>query len=141
MPLTNAQRSACYITAGAIGGLAVTLAFWALGKLGVPHVIGVRGPEPALEAPIIYRNMVWGGLWGLLFLLPMSPVPLWRKALLFTLAPVLVALVVFVPLRGGSLFGLDRGYLTPLWVYVVNLAWGFTTAYLGQAVIGPEAEG
>jgi hypothetical protein len=140
MPLTMAQRGACYMTAAAVGGLAVSLAFWVLGNLGVPHLLGVSGPAPVLELPAIYRNMVWGGLWGLLFLAPVSPDSLWRKAVLLTLAPVLVALVVFIPMRGGSLFGLDRGYVTPIWVYVVNLAWGFTTAYLGRELIGPEAE-
>jgi hypothetical protein len=140
MPLTPAQRAACYVTAAALGGLAVTLAFWALGRLGVPSLLGISGPPPSLEAPAIYRNMVWGGLWGLLFLLPVSPDSLGRKAMILTLAPVLVALLVFIPLRGGSPLGLDRGYLTPFWVYAVNLAWGFTTAYLGHALIGPEEE-
>jgi hypothetical protein len=141
IPLTIAQHSACYMTAGAVGGLLVTLAFWALGKLGVPYLLGVSSPPPALELPTIYRNVVWGGLWALLFLLPVSPGSLWRKAMVLTLVPVLFALLVFLPMRGGSLFGLDRGYLTPIWVYVVNLAWGFTTAYLGSALIRPEGEG
>jgi hypothetical protein len=79
-------------------------------------------------------------LWGLLFLLPVSPGSLWRKAMILTLVPVFFALVVFIPLRGGSLLGLDRGSVTPLWVYVVNLAWGFTTAYLGEALVEPGKE-
>jgi hypothetical protein len=141
MPLTMAQRAACYVTAAALGGLAVTLAFWVLGNLGVPQLLGISGPPPALEPPAIYRTMVWGGLWGLLFLLPVNFGPLWRKAMLLTIAPVLVALLWFIPRRGGALLGLDRGYLFPLWVYAVNLAWGFTTAYLGHALIGPEEEG
>jgi hypothetical protein len=141
MRLTMAQRAACYVTAAAVCGLAVTLAFWVLGKLGVPLLLGVGGPEPILDAPTVYRNMVWGGLWGLLFLLPVSPGSLWRKAMVLPLAPVLVALVVFIPLHGGGLFGLDRGYVTPLWVYLVNLSWGFTTAYLGRALLGPERDG
>lgn len=129
--MTGIKAAALYYVAASIGGLAVVLTAWALGAAGVADTLGV-GIKPALEPPWIYRMMVWGGLWGLIFLVPLRLGSLWLKALVFTLAPVLVALVVFVPMRGGALFALDKGALAPFYIYCINIPWGLATAYIGR---------
>jgi hypothetical protein len=123
-------RAALYYAAASLGGLAVVLTAWTLGQLGVADALGVA-VKPKLELPWIYRAVVWGGLWGVVFLLPLTVRPLWLKGLLFTLAPVVAALVYFIPMRGGAMFALDRGALAPLYIYLINIPWGLVTAYLG----------
>lgn len=123
-------RAALYYAAASLGGLAVALTAWALGRIGVPDILGVA-IKPELELGWIYRVMVWGGIWGLIFLLPVNVKPLWLKGALMTLAPVLAAFVIFIPMRGGAMFALDRGALAPLYIYLINIPWGFVTAYLG----------
>lgn len=129
MPLIS--RAAMYYAAASAGGLAVALTAWGLGQAGVADALGV-GINPPMQLPWLYKMIVWGGLWGLIFLLPIKLGPLWLKALVMTLAPVLVALVVFTPMRGGALFALDKGAMAPFYIYAINIPWGLTTAYLGR---------
>ena len=125
------QRAALYFTAAALGGLAVVLTVWAFGQIGIADLFGVK-IKPALAKEFIYRQMVWGGIWGMIFLLPIPIKPLWLKALVMTLAPVAVALVLLFPQTPLGRFGLGAGTLTPLYIYIVNIPWGMVTAYLGR---------
>lgn len=129
--MTLISRAALYYAAASVGGLAVALTAWGLGRVGLADALGV-GINPPLQLPWLYKMIVWGGLWGLIFLLPLRIGPLWIKALVLTLAPVLVALVVFTPMRGGALFALDKGAIAPLYIYAINIPWGLATAYLGR---------
>ena len=56
-------------SAGALGGLANSLAVWLFGALGITLALGV-GIAPGLTPAWLYPRIVWGGLWGFLFLLP-----------------------------------------------------------------------
>lgn len=129
--MTLISRAALYYAAASVGGLAVALTAWGLGEAGVADALGV-GINPPMQLPWLYKMIVWGGLWGLIFLLPIKLGPLWLKALVMTLAPVLVALVVFTPMRGGALFALDKGAIAPFYIYAINIPWGLATAYLGR---------
>lgn len=131
------RRAALYYAAASIGGLAVVLTVWSFGRIGMPELFGVA-IKPAFELASLYRAMVWGGIWGMIFLLPIPIRPLWLKGLLFTLAPVLAALMYFGPARGGMMFALDRGELAPFYIYLINIPWGLVTAYLGRALGGDE---
>lgn len=131
--MTLIQRAALYFTAAALGGLAVVLTAWSLGQIGAADLFGVS-IKPALEKTLIYRQMVWGGIWGLVFLVPLKIKPLWLKGLVMTLAPVIVALAVLFPMGGAGFLGLERGTLTPLYVYLINIPWGLVTAFLGRAL-------
>jgi len=125
------QRAALYFTAAALGGLAVVLTVWAFGQIGIADLFGVK-IKPALTKEFIYRQMVWGGIWGMIFLLPIQIKPLWLKALVMTLAPVAVALVLLFPQTPLGILGLGAGALTPFYIYLVNIPWGMVTAYLGR---------
>ena len=70
------RRAAVYYAAASLGGLAVALTAWSLGQIGVADALGVA-IKPALDLPWIYRLVVWGGLWGVIFLLPLKLGPLW----------------------------------------------------------------
>lgn len=127
------QKAALYFTAAALGGLAVVLTAWAFGQYGVADLFGVA-IKPTLAKGLIYKQMVWGGIWGLIFLLPIAIKPLWLKGLVMTLAPVIVALVFFIPKGPGGFLGQNLGTLTPLYIFLINIPWGLVTAYMGRAL-------
>lgn len=114
--------------AGCLGALANSLAVWLCGKYGIPQSFDVA-LAPAWSPAWLYPRIVWGGLWGLLFMLPMlqsSPI---LKGSLLSLFPTAVQLFVVFPLQQGlGLAGIELGMLTPLFVLFYNWVWGITTA-------------
>jgi len=114
---------------GALGGLVNSLAVWLFGTLGITAALGVK-IAPDLTPGWLYPRIVWGGLWGFLFLLPFLRHSLWLRGFIYSLAPTLVQLFVVFPLQTqqGSL-GLQLGWLTPLFVLFFNAIWGITTAF------------
>ena len=111
--------------AGTVGGLANSIALWLLGAAGVHAMVGVN-LAPDFSWPWLYRRLVWGGVWGLLFLLPFSKTIL--VGTLLGLAPAFVAGVYFLPQAGLGYLGLELGTLTPVFVIFHNLLWGIVTA-------------
>jgi hypothetical protein len=114
--------------AGCLGGLVNSLAVWAFGDLGINAALGVR-IAPALTAQWLYPRIIWGGIWGLLFLLPLMRSRILSRGIIFSLGPTLVQLFVVFPLKAGKGYmGLDLGTLTPLLVFIFNAIWGIATA-------------
>ena len=107
--------------AGCWGALWNSLAVWLSGYLGI---------APALTPAFLYPRLVWGGLWGLLFLLPMGRWSFPARGLLFSLAPTLVQLFLVFPLKAHKgVLGLQLGYLTPLLVVFYNAVWGYAAGW------------
>jgi hypothetical protein len=111
-------------TGGCFGGLINGLAVWLFGVAKITGALGVH-LAPALTPDFIYPRIVWGGLWGFLFLLPKPRRGHVFRGLIFSLAPSLVQLLVVFPFKsGGNWLGLKLGYLTPLLVLFFNALWG-----------------
>ncbi len=111
-------------SAGAFGGLANGLAVWLFGRLGITAALGV-GIAPGLSPAMLYPRIVWGGLWGFLFLLGRPRGNAWKRGLVLSLGPTLVQLLYIFPLKSGQgVLGLDLGLLTPLFVVFFNAVWG-----------------
>lgn len=114
--------SLCF-AAGALGGLANSLGLWLLGELDVTRALGIS-IAPDLTPAWLYPRIVWGGVWGLLFALPLS-LGWFARGLLLSLGPSLVQLFVVFPLKTrAGVMGLELGILTPLLVLAVNALWG-----------------
>jgi hypothetical protein len=114
--------------AGCLGGLVNSFAVWAFGDLGINAALGVR-IAPALTPQWLYPRIIWGGIWGLLFLLPLMRSRILSRGIIFSLGPTLVQLFVVFPLKAGrGYMGLDLGTLTPLLVFIFNAIWGIATA-------------
>jgi hypothetical protein len=114
--------------AGCLGGLVNSLAVWIFGDLGINAALGVK-IAPALTPQWLYPRIVWGGIWGLLFLLPLMRGRILSRGIIFSLGPTLVQLFVVFPLKAGrGYMGLDLGTLTPLLVFIFNAIWGIATA-------------
>ena len=114
--------------AGCLGGLVNSLAVWIFGFYGITAAIGVK-IAPQLSPPWLYPRIVWGGIWGLLFLLPLLKKSILLRGLIFSLGPTLVQLFIVFPMKANKgVMGLDLGALTPLAVVVFNAVWGVTAA-------------
>jgi hypothetical protein len=120
--------------AGALGGLANGLAVWLFGEWGITQALGVK-IAPALTPAMLYPRIVWGGIWGVLFLLPFFRDSYLKQGLVYSLGPVLVQLFVIFPYKADKgMGGLDLGLLTPVFVVFFNVVWGVVAAlYLKTA--------
>jgi hypothetical protein len=117
-----------YFTAGCIGALANSMAVWLFGYFGITSSFGVS-IAPSLSPSWLYPRIVWGGIWGLLFVLPMLKSRLLLKGAILSLFPTAVQLLVVFPYKAHKgLAGLELGLFTPLLVLFFNWVWGFATA-------------
>ncbi len=120
-------RLAIVFAAGAAGALANSLAVWLCG-LGVNGALGVA-ISPTLSAGWLYPRIVWGGIWGVLFLLPIATRRPLMKGLLLSAGPTLIQLLVVFPFKAGKgWLGLELGAMTPLLVVFFNAIWGAVAA-------------
>lgn len=117
-----------FFAAGCVGALANSLAIWQCASLGLMSAFDVA-IAPALTPAWLYPRIVWGGLWGLLFVLPMLSSRLLLKGAVLSLFPTLFQLfIVFPMLTHKGVAGLDLGLLTPVFVLFFNGIWGIVSA-------------
>jgi len=115
--------------AGCIGGLANSIAVWGMGKAGITGAMGVQ-IIPEWTPAWLYPRIVWGGLWGFLFLLPHLENSIWLRGIIYSLGPTLVVSFLVFPLQAKKgMFGLQLGTLTPVFALIVNAAWGVAAAW------------
>ena len=127
-PRANARQLSLVLAAGAVGALANSVALWAAGTSGLTHALGVQ-IAPALSAEWLYPRLVWGALWGLLFLLPLASQRWVAQGLALSLFPTLFQLFVIFPHRAGlDVLGTKLGTLTPLVVVAANALWGLAAS-------------
>jgi hypothetical protein len=112
---------------GCFGALINSLCVWLFGSLGLTSALGVQ-IAPKLTAGWLYPRILWGGLWGFLFLLPLLRSSVLLRGLLISLGPTLAQLLYFFPEKEGyGLFGLSLGTWTPAFVFFFNAVWGIST--------------
>ena len=123
-----ARKISLVFAAGVLGAILNSLAVWGAGELGITTALGVK-IAPKLSAAWLYPRLVWGGIWGMLFLLPMMQARIWSQGFIYSLGPTLVQLFVVFPMKAKKgVMGLELGMLTPLFVVVFNAIWGWTAA-------------
>ena len=116
-----------FFAAGCLGALANSITAWLFGDLGITSSFGVS-ILPSLTPAWLYPRIVWGGLWGFLFFLPMLNSKLLMKGTVLSLFPTAVQLFVVFPKAHKGMAGLGLGLYTPLFVLFFNLVWGVVTA-------------
>ena len=102
-----------------------SLALWAAGAHGLTGALGIAY-APGLSPALLYPRIVWGGLWGALFLLPFPRLSWWLRALVFSLGPT--AMVLVLAYEGRSPIGLHG--LGPLLIAASNAVWGLAAGWL-----------
>ena len=122
------RQALIFYAAGTLGALANSLAVWLFGQYGISQSLGVA-IAPSLTKYWLYPRLVWGGLWGLLFLLPLVKGSVYLRGLVLSLVPSLVQLFIFYPFYSyHGIAGLELGLLTPVLVLFFNMVWGLATA-------------
>ena len=122
------KRLLIFFAAGCLGALANSIAVWLFGDLGIATSFDVS-IAPSLTPGWLYPRIVWGGIWGLLFVLPMLQSKLLLKGAVLSLFPTAVQLFVVFPFKADKgMAGLDLGLYTPLFVVFFNWVWGVVTA-------------
>ncbi len=126
-------RLSVVFAGGCLGALVNSWVSFSMGQAGIPQKLGVA-LAPAWTKAFLYPRIVWGGLWGFLFLLPAMRggflVGVFSRGVFFSLGPTLAQLLYFFPfvLQKGW-FGLSLGELTPLFVFFYNAVWGLCAAW------------
>jgi hypothetical protein len=113
--------------AGSLGGLLKGLTAWLCGAFGLNALLGSQ-MAPALTPFWVYQHLVWGGLWALLFLLPLRRISYVSLGIIYSLPQTLVSLVVLMPKMGRGPLGLQLGYSTPVLILFFGFVWGIATA-------------
>ncbi len=123
-----ADRLGNAFAAGSLGGLVNGLVVWIFGAWGLTTALGVA-IAPTLAPAMLYQRMVWGGIWGFIFLVPLFKRSIFWRGLIWSLGPTLVQLWVVFPMKAGKgQMGLELGLLTPLFVVFFNAVWGWVAA-------------
>ncbi|MBK8187429.1 MAG: hypothetical protein IPK77_09450 [Cellvibrio sp.] len=116
--------------AGALGAFAMCLVMWLSTKYGVTHALGVA-IQGSTSPEWIYPRIVWGGLWGLLFLLPLFASSILARSFVLALIPTLVQLFIIFPYyQGKGIAGLNLGLLTPFVVFFFFWVWSLATSLI-----------
>jgi len=124
MPTILHRAHHCF-AAGALAGFVTTILIWIASQSGAFLILGVPLVFD-LTPGWIYQRVVWGGLWGFVFLVPVFVSwPGWRRGLILGMGPAAATLLVFNPIKDGiGLFGLGLGAMMPIIVIVFSLLWG-----------------
>ncbi len=108
-----------FFAAGCLGGLANSLTVWIFGNFDITSSLGVA-ISPSLNLNWLYPRIVWGGLWGLTFVLPVYKSNLFFKGTMLSLLPTIVQLFVVFPFQvHKGMAGLELGLYTPVFVFVL----------------------
>lgn len=117
-----------FFAAGCLGALANSITVWFFGEIGITSALGVS-ISPSLTPEWLYPRIVWGGLWGILFFLPVFNSISLLKGSLLSLFPTAIQLFVVFPFKAQKgMAGLELGLYTPVLVLFFNWVWGVVTA-------------
>src|SRR5262245_1973918 len=132
----NGEVVAIGFTAGFVGAAAVLLAVELVFAVGLGPALGVTSPL-SLAPPGVYRPLVWGGLWGIPLAFILRRLKGGHKAVgfIYFLAPVAALLLIFMPMRGMGLLGLNGGPGIMVHALIVNAPFGIVTT-LAVAALG-----
>jgi len=110
-------------SAGCLGGIANSLAAWWMGAAGIPAALGVK-MAPDLTRTWLYPRIVWGGIWGVVLLLPLIRRSYVLRGVVLSVLPTIGTLFILFPSEGKGMMGMQLGALTPLFPLVLNALWG-----------------
>ncbi|MGH7006356.1 MAG: hypothetical protein ACREIP_20615 [Alphaproteobacteria bacterium] len=120
--------------AGAFGACVLVLVAYLLARFGVPEQLGITFPPRPMPAAL-YQAVVWGGIWGLLLVVPVMNRLWWLKGIIIgALATVALLLYFAPPLRDGPMMRL-------LYVLVLNAFWGVAAGFWWVIVSGARKNG
>jgi hypothetical protein len=139
--MLNVRNIVAALLAGAFGGWVNGIALWLLGQLGVNQALGFAMAPPMTWSFLLPR-LLYGGLWGLLFLIPFWPGRPYAKGALLSLAPTTYMLFKVLPVNlDQGVLGLGLGPGTPFMVLFYNVIWGIAAGWLWKLLRAPGSRG
>ncbi len=114
-------------TSGAIGGIANVLFLTIMTFIGIKSFID-PGNIPAFKA-FLYKQMVWGGFWGIIMAMIYMPKNWLLRGIIFGLITAAVVFFYILPMKGLGIAGLEKGIHIPLLVLGADLTWGIVTSF------------
>ncbi|MES2672645.1 MAG: hypothetical protein V4660_00325 [Pseudomonadota bacterium] len=114
--------------AGCLGALVQIIAMNLATRYGLIHSLHVQ-LSGSYSPSWVYPRIVWGGLWGFVFLLPILASSTFMRSFVLCLIPTAVQLFVIYPFyEGKGVAGLSLGMLTPFVVLFFYWLWALTTS-------------
>jgi len=121
------KKLSLIFAAGCFGGFVKGMVAWLFGASGVNALLGST-LAPALTPPWIYQHAIWGGIWALLFFLPVRGLSYPALGVLYSLPQSLIMLLVLFPrMPQAGLWGLKMGLITPFLILFLGGVWGVAT--------------
>lgn len=119
------------VGAGGIGAFLQSLLIYVLGQFGLFSLLRLPLEFP-FDLVWFYQRISWGGLWGLVFLLPFwRGAPHLKRGIILGILPALLTLLLFLPFKDGhGYLGLNLGFMMPVVVLFFNVVWGMITGWL-----------
>ncbi|GGY70316.1 hypothetical protein GCM10011613_13430 [Cellvibrio zantedeschiae] len=122
------KNALVFFAAGCVGAVIQCLIMWLFTHYGITHALHVN-LAGSLAPAWMYPRIVWGGLWGLLFLLPILASSLVARSFVIALIPAGVQLFVIYPFyESKGVAGLSLGLLTPFVVLFFFWVWALAAA-------------
>ena len=116
------RQATLVFSAGALGALVNR---GVLVLFGMLHVTD----SPNITKAWLYQALVWGGLWGFLFLIPWKA-RWWLRGLVFGLGPSAgVWFVIYPYVLDAGVFELNWGFTAALVPLIANSAWGLAASW------------
>lgn len=113
--------------ASCLGALIQCLVMWLFSRYGITGSLHVN-LHGSIAPAWLYPRIVWGGLWGFLFLLPILSSSVFARSFVIALIPAGVQLFVIYPFyEGKGVAGLTLGLLTPFLVLFFYWVWALAT--------------
>lgn len=122
------KKISAAFTGGVVAALLMAVLMWYLGRIGFFSRIGVS-LRPELSSARLFIDGGWGGLWGLLFMLPVLKAQIVVRGLVLALPPAVFVLCYRMPHEGHGVLGLNYGDWAPLVILVSWLFWGVVGAF------------
>ena len=114
--------------AGCLGALIQMIAMNLCVHYGFMHSLHVQLGASYIPA-WVYPRIVWGGLWGFVFLLPVFASSILMRSFVLCLIPACVQLFILYPFyEGKGVAGLSLGLLTPFVVLFFWWIWALATS-------------
>ena len=112
---------------GALGGFIEILTYYTFSLAGITAKFGMPGVT-VWKPEMVYRPVVWGGLWGITFLIPFLDDLYILKGIVFSLLPTLAAWFIFIPSKTPA--NMRPGLKGLLLILILNAIWGIATVLM-----------
>ncbi len=135
-------RASLGFASGALAAVVQGLLIVLCSALGLFLVLGVP-LEIEGSRFWFYQRIVWGGLWGLLFAVPLLDAwPQWRRGLVIAVLPAAATFFWFLPFQDQQgWLGLKLGPMMPVIVLFFALLWGAIAGWwVGHATAHEEGQ-